>query len=86
MNIKMAQRGEVGSKVVAAIDIDRYNRGVVEIPKGTRGIILKKTDTTEWLKQYPGATWAQNTPYFYDIKWDKGGTMNQIVTSWITPL
>jgi hypothetical protein len=86
MDIKMAKKGEVGSKVVATIDIDRYNRGTVDIPKGTRGLILKKEDTKDWLTRYPGATWAHNTPFFYTIKWDKGGTMQQILDNWITPL
>ena len=64
--------GEIGSKVVTKVDIDPYNRGTNIIPKGTNGIIYKKTIPTEQ------QTWAKESNFVYTIKLKVGGYLYNI--------
>ncbi len=83
LDIKLARKGETGSKVRAAIDIDRYNRGNIDVPKGTKGIIISRQDAEEFRKNYPQTTWTGDSKFMYNIKFDKGGLQHQILDKWI---
>jgi 8-oxo-dGTP pyrophosphatase MutT (NUDIX family) len=74
----LVKSGEIGSKIVAKVGIDPYNRGVI-IPIGTKGIIVDKKKPDERQE------WAKNSEWIYSIKWEKGGTMWGILDSWIEP-
>ena len=79
--------GEIGSKVVAKVAIDRFNNGKNVVPIGTKGIILKKENTKEFLNRYPkAAIWVGDAENFYDIKWKIGGHMPQVLDTWIEVL
>ena len=83
MDPKLAKRGEVGSKCRAAVDIDRYNRGEITVAKGTKGIILSRTDAEELRRNYPLATWTETSKYLYTVKFEKGGIQQQLLDKWI---
>jgi 8-oxo-dGTP pyrophosphatase MutT (NUDIX family) len=74
----LVKSGEIGSKIVAKVGIDPYNRGVI-IPIGAKGIIVDKKKPDERQE------WAKNSEWIYSIKWEKGGTMWGILDSWIEP-
>ncbi len=83
MEPKMAKSGEIGSKVKAKINIDRYNTGKIDVPMGTKGIILKSQDAEQIRKDYPMASWTGDAKTVYDIRFDKGGQMSGILDKWI---
>lgn len=80
---KLILPGEIGSKVVAKVTIDRYH-GKNVIPQGTKGIILKKENANDILNRYPDSNkWIGDSKYVYDISWKRGGTMYRVLDSWI---
>lgn len=76
---KLAQQGEIGSRVVSKVGIDPYGRGEIKIPMGTKGVIVDKKKPTEFQK------WADGSEWIYHIKWDKGGHLYDVLDSWIEP-
>ena len=83
MDPKLAQRGEVGSKVRAKVNIDRYNRGEITVPMGTKGIIIARQDAEEFRKAYPLTSWTEDAKYLYTVKFEKGGVQQQLLDKWI---
>ena len=83
LDLKLSKKGEIGSKVRAAVNIDRYNRGEITVPMGTKGMIISRKDAEQFRKDYPMATWTGNSRYLYDIKWEKGGMMHQVLDDWV---
>lgn len=83
MDVKLAKTGEVGSRVIAAVGIDPYGRGEIRIPMGTRGTIIHRQDARQRLKDNPLQKWLEGIDYLYEIKWDKGGRMSQVLDKWI---
>lgn len=75
----MTVKGEVGSKVIAKVDINKIN-GRPEygiIPKGTKGIFLGRREIEEpYSSQY-----HNGEKEFLNIKWQKGGTYNNVYGS-----
>jgi hypothetical protein len=86
MDLKLAKSGEVGAKVRAKVNIDRYNRGEITVPMGTKGIIVKRIDAEKFRQDYPLAKWVEDAKYIYDIKFEKGGYQPQILDKWIDVL
>jgi len=73
----LIKKGEVGSKVVAKVGIDPYNRGEITIPMGTKGTIVKKEKPNELQK------WAEGSNFIYVIHFQKGGTLYNVLDKWI---
>lgn len=73
----LSKPGEIGSKVVARVNIDLYSRGEITIPIGTKGIIIDKK------KPVPEQKWAEGSEYIYAVKWERGGTMYNVINPWI---
>jgi 8-oxo-dGTP pyrophosphatase MutT (NUDIX family) len=82
----LIKSGEIGSKVVAKVGIDPYNRGTIEIPMGTKGIIIDKKSVEETIKNYPlSKERFGDSKFEYIVKWEKSGIMYNILDSWIEP-
>lgn len=69
---KLAEPMSLGSKVISLIDRYTKRAGVepyIYVPKGALGTIIDKRSTAEITAQY-----RPDTPFYYTIKWNKGGT------------
>lgn len=75
----LVKPGEIGSKVIATVDIDPYGRGNVAVHAGTKGIIVDKEKPTEL------QTWTEGSKWIYTIRWEKGGIVYNIIDKWIEP-
>ena len=71
--------GEIGSKVIAKIDIDPYNNGNIVVPKGTIGILTHKEKPNELQK------WAAGSNYIYHVKFVKGREQCNLTDKHIEP-
>jgi len=79
MDKSLIKPGEVGSKVTAKIDIDPYNNGIIQVPKGTVGIITNKKIPNEYQK------WAEGSNYIYNVKFKQGGHQYNLLDKHIEP-
>ena len=79
MDKTLIQPGEIGSKVVAKIDIDPYKRGEIQVPKGTVGILTYKE-----LAQ-PEQKWVEGSKYIYRVKFKIGGDVYNLTDNDIEP-
>lgn len=75
LDLSLSQKGEIGSKVSANQDIEKYGK---IIPKGTKGTILNIRKISEEHRHFHN---GEDT--FYDIKFAKGGMQYNIYGSQI---
>lgn len=80
---KLAEPMSMGSKVISLIDRYTKRAGVepyIYVPKGASGVIMQKRSTAEITPQY-----RPDTPFYYTIKWTKGGTDYNVLEKEIQP-
>jgi uncharacterized protein (DUF1330 family) len=82
---------EIGAKIKLIKDLTYPNSSTVIVPKGTIGIVKRKSPAQEmrdyWIKNGNDKEhWTKNSEYVYTITFNKGGTHTNILDEYIIPL